>query len=502
MPPAVRIEPRSSDRGSVAFVRTVDSDIWCLLARPAPMRACTGRPCCQDTRPRVPYSAAPRGPRRPGSRRSRRRARDGRGPDVLMPVGAQSEETDRPGRACGKEGDLERTPTPVGHLDDLGRGAAAGTDVGAGRVDASHHLGADRGRVLGARVVLGDDEDVCAAAHRRPLAPVAIAAGSDGDDEPAAGAPTRGPGDRGHGVGRVREVDDGGGGSEADSEALHPAGHGDGASEGSTARPGGRPSLRRTSAATAVSTRLCSPGSGDRNGGSPAGPGFRRSTPGERDDPDPRLRGEPAPPRVVDDDDARAGLLAGEQPRLGGKVVLHRPVVVECSRVRLVKATTSKTSPPSRRWSSAWLEHSIVTTSTPSSRIVVSRACRWQASGVVIALGHDSLPARVLTVPMSPVVRPWRRRAASSRWVVVVTPFVPVTPGRARSRAGCPWTAAATGPRTRRGSGTTRTGTPSMARSNRSAPEGSVRTATAPAATASAAWAAPCRRSPGSAKNR
>ena len=68
------------------------------------------------------------------------------------------------------------------------------------------------GRVLGARVVVGDDEDVGEPGrdlgHHRALARVAVAAGAEHDDHPAVGQRPQGPDRGGHGVGLVGVVDD------------------------------------------------------------------------------------------------------------------------------------------------------------------------------------------------------------------------------------------------------------------------------------------------------
>ena len=82
----------------------------------------------------------------------------------------------------------------------------------------------------------------------------------------------------------------------------------------------------------------------------------------------------------------------------------------------------------------------------------------------------------------------------------MVLPLVPVTPMSRSRRDGFPYTQQATSPSLARGSATTKTGTPLAAA--RARPSGSVRTATAPAATASAQNAAPCTRAPGSATYR
>ena len=95
---------------------------------------------------------------------------------------------------------------------------------------------------------------------------------------------------------------------------------------------------------------------------------------------------------------------------------------------------------------------------TPRSRISANSACRSVASGVVSVLGRVS-PATLISMPPTrPVSCPAARRPASSRKVVVDLPLVPVTPRRARSRTGSPYTQEATSPSTARGSSTTSTG--------------------------------------------
>ena len=85
------------------------------------------------------------------------------------------------------------------------------------------------------------------------------------------------------------------------------------------------------------------------------------------------------------------------------------------SWLRLVKTARSKRTPSTRPSSSAWLDTSIVTAEAPRSRMTASRACRSGASGVVRVAGSTSSPMWVATVPITPVVCPPARRAASSR---------------------------------------------------------------------------------------
>ena len=77
---------------------------------------------------------------------------------------------------------------------------------------AGQHRGADRGRVLGARVVVGDHQHVGEPggdlAHQRPLAGVAVAAGAEDDDQPARGQRAQRVQRGRDGVGLVGVVDD------------------------------------------------------------------------------------------------------------------------------------------------------------------------------------------------------------------------------------------------------------------------------------------------------
>lgn len=108
-----------------------------------------------------------------------------------------------------------------------------------------------------------------------------------------------------------------------------------------------------------------------------------------------------------------------------------------CSGLRLVKTAMSKTQPSTRPRTSAWLETSMATASTPRSRITANSAWRSVASGVVRSDLMRSSPIRVSTVPMSPVLRTVLR-PPSMRYAVVVLPEVPVMPIWRRSRPGWP----------------------------------------------------------------
>ena len=167
------------------------------------------------------------------------------------------------------------------------------------------------------------------------------------------------------------------------------------------------------------------------------------------------------------------------------------------SRPRLRNAATSKTTPATRPITRAWLETSIAQALTPCSTITANSACRSGASGVVSAVFTSRPAIRVPTVPITAACTPAASSAPSSRRVVVVLPWVPVTAIRVSEWAGSPYSLAARVPSTLRGFSRTRSGTPASPTIR--APSSSVRIATAPASTASAAYVAPWARLPGSA---
>ncbi len=116
-----------------------------------------------------------------------------------------------------------------------------------------------------------------------------------------------------------------------------------------------------------------------------------------------------------------------------------------------MKTATSKTTPSTRPITSAWLETSIAQASTPRSRIIANRPCRSGASGVVSAVFTSTPPTRVPTVPITAAGTPACCRPFSAIRVVVVLPWVPVTPIIRSDRAGSPYTRAAKRPRIRAG---------------------------------------------------
>ena len=142
------------------------------------------------------------------------------------------------------------------------------------------------------------------------------------------------------------------------------------------------------------------------------------------------------------------------------------------SRPRLRNTATSKTTPPTRPITRAWLETSIAQASTPRSTIrrEQPRAGRappaWSGRCDVLAQRSGCRRCR------SP--RPGRRRRVSplsSRRVVVVLPWVPVTPIIRSRAAGSPYTSAASAAEHRRTVGTTSVG---AAPRSRAAPAASV----------------------------
>ena len=158
------------------------------------------------------------------SRRRRRRSRRGSSRSSRAPRAPR-------GRPRGRRRDAPRRrspgrsrgPCPPPARCRRGRRGARAVRIAARRSPTSRtsaapsrgagqHGGADRGRVLGARVVVGDHEHVGQPgrdlAHHRALARVAVAAGADHDDQPT-GRQRAQRGQRGlDGVGLVGVVDD------------------------------------------------------------------------------------------------------------------------------------------------------------------------------------------------------------------------------------------------------------------------------------------------------
>ena len=108
--------------------------------------------------------------------------------------------------------------------------------------------------------------------------------------------------------------------------------------------------------------------------------------------------------------------------------------------MRFVKHTAAKQVPSTRCWSSACDDTSIATVPTPASRIRASSCLQ------VGRLGRRVLRRRAASSPIARADRPDHTRLArprpraidSSRYVVVVLPFVPVTPSTRSARDGSP----------------------------------------------------------------
>ena len=94
----------------------------------------------------------------------------------------------------------------------------------------------------------------------------------------------------------------------------------------------------------------------------------------------------------------------------------------------MVNAVTANAVFHVRRRSSACELTSMATTSQRASRMRANRCCRSGDSGVVCSVFSCTSPMRVPTVPMTPVRLPQTRAMCSTRYVVVVLPFVPVMP--------------------------------------------------------------------------
>jgi hypothetical protein len=148
----------------------------------------------------------------------------------------------------------------------------------------------------------------------------------------------------------------------------------------------------------------------------------------------------------------------------------------------LVKTATSKRRPAQRSWSSACELTSSATASPPISRCRTSSSCSAGASGVVcVAVSSVPSARRLPAVPSTAARMPAACSSWPVRWVVVVLPFVPVTPTTNIERAGEPQHSAAASPATRRAWGCTHcnAGEQSAAGSGRG-----VRTASAPRSSA------------------
>ena len=178
---------------------------------------------------------------------------------------------------------------------------------------------------------------------------------------------------------------------------------------------------------------------------------------------------------------------------LAAKYSSSEPCTSRCSRVRLVKHTAANRVPSTRCSASACELTSIVTVSAPRPTSSASVRCSSGASGVVNGIGTTSSRNRTPSVPITAGFPPAARRIPASRNVVVVFPFVPVTPATGMRREGSPWMRAASGPIEPRTEATRAWGT----RRARPATVCSTSRAAAPASTAPAAKAWPSTRAPG-----
>ena len=116
----------------------------------------------------------------------------------------------------------------------------------------------------------------------------------------------------------------------------------------------------------------------------------------------------------------------------------------------------------------------------PRSRISASIPWSSSASGVVWCAGRRSSPSTYWIVPITPVASPRARSNASTRYDVVVLPFVPVMPTSVRARDGWPYQADA-----RRASDARAAGTSTCATDRPATGSPSVTTSVAPRRTAS-----------------
>ncbi len=245
----------------------------------------------------------------------------------------------------------DRSPAPL-HLDDL-HGVRG--EVGRRSARAAEEGCPDRRRVLRARVVVGDDDDVGRPgrrlAHPGPLVAVPVATGTEDDDEGPPCAPQRpeGGGDGVRGVGVVDDDERLAVGARP-RHALHPARHRPGSTEGGRGRgrvvagldehregqdgvrdvevAGQRAADREVGAVRAAEPGGRRPAVDDAADDLPVrGPGVRPGRDGDTGYP--CGPGQPPAPGVVDADDAAPGVPRGEQQRLRREVLLHRRVVVE-----------------------------------------------------------------------------------------------------------------------------------------------------------------------------
>ena len=162
-------------------------------------------------------------------------------PDLLAALVSLAHDRDggvRPLRPHGRHGGPDRLP-PVADDEHLER-AAGGPD----RLHALEHRRPDLRRVLGAGVVVGDDDEVGhlgrGRAHGMPLVPVPIAPGTRDAHETARGGGPQRVHRRPDRLGGVGVVDEGPGGADpvGRRDRLHPPRHARVGEDGAGDRPG------------------------------------------------------------------------------------------------------------------------------------------------------------------------------------------------------------------------------------------------------------------------
>jgi hypothetical protein len=231
------------------------------------------------------------------------------------------------------------------------------------------------------------------------------------------------------GVGVVDDHADGGAGHHH----LEAAGHGPAASSPRAMVAGARRGEAAAVAAARPWATLKAPGSGMRSRSPP--PRARRPRQvgdevggvGQRE-PLRRDHGgveqEPAVRVVGVDHRPRRTAPARRGAALAAKYASIVPWWSRWSGVRFVNTATAKRVPATRPWDRAWDGH--LHGDGPASRRRAWPASRPGSSGPSGVLGGP--PGRALQVADGGVGRPSASRMAASRWVVVVLPFVPVTP--------------------------------------------------------------------------
>ena len=98
------------------------------------------------------------------------------------------------------------------------------------------------------------------------------------------------------------------------------------------------------------------------------------------------------------------------------------------SSVIFVSRAVSYSIPATRFRAKAWDETSMTTYSQPASFMRYRNFCKSTVSGVVLWEGMGSSPIITLMVPIRPHGWPAARRTRRIIFVLVVLPFVPVTP--------------------------------------------------------------------------